>query len=100
MVFRIASRFRAANIISKYLVFHEYCFTRKYIERLLKDLGFERIVVANSILSEGDPYKLFQNEFYTRNIKKLIYAINSLVYILSIKKIILGVSLEVTAFKR
>lgn len=100
LVFRIASKFRVANLISRYLVFHEYCFTRKYIERLLKDLGFVRIVVANSIPSEGDPYKLFQNGFYTRNIKKFVYVITSLLYILSAKRILLGISLEVTAFKK
>ncbi len=100
LVFRIASKFRMANLISKYLVFHKFCFTEKYIKRVLKDLGFERIDVVNSIHSEGDPNKLFQNEFYARNIKKIVYAIIKLVYMLSAKKILSGISLEVTAFKR
>jgi 2-polyprenyl-3-methyl-5-hydroxy-6-metoxy-1,4-benzoquinol methylase len=100
LVFRIASKFRLANIISRYLVFHEYCFTKKYIKRLLNDLGFEKIDVANSIPSKGDPYRLFQNEFYARNIKKLVYVITGLIYILSAKRILLGISLEVTAFKK
>lgn len=100
LVFRIASKFRLANIISRYLVFHKYCFTKKYIKRLLNDLGFEKIDVANSIPSVGDPYRLFQNKFYARNIKKFIYSVARLLYILSIRKILLGISLEVTAFKK
>ncbi len=100
LAFRIASKFRMENLISKYLVFHEYCFTVKYIKRVLEDFGFERIEIVNSISSEGDPYRLFQNKFYARNIKKVIYSVTRLLYILSIKKILLGISLEVTAIKR
>ncbi|MBC8553086.1 MAG: class I SAM-dependent methyltransferase [Candidatus Brocadiales bacterium] len=100
LVFRVASRFRVTNLISKYLVFHEYCFTKKNIQRLLNDLGFERIVVVNSIPSEGDPYRLFQNYSYARNVKKLVSVITSLIYILSARKILLGASLEVTALKK
>lgn len=99
-ILRIASRFRAANLISRYLVFHEYCFTKRYIKRLLSDFGFEKTIVANSVSSEGDPNRLFQSESFARNIKKFVYAITRLVYMLSAGKILLGVSLEVTAYKR
>lgn len=100
LVFRMASIFRAANLISRYVVFHEYCFTKKYIKRLLNDFGFKKIEVVNSIPSEGNPYRIFKNEFYDNNIKKFVYAITRLVYILSARNILLGISLEVTAFKR
>ena len=100
LIYRLALKFKMTNLISKYLVFHEYCITVKYIKKILKDFGFEGIEIANSRPSGGDPHKLFQNEFYTRSIKKIMYAINSIVYILSIKKIILGVSIEVIAFKK
>mgnify|MGYP003981554127 CR=1 FL=1 len=100
LVFRIASRFRASKLISKYLVFHEYCFTKKYIERLLNDCGFGEINVVNSTPSEGNSGRLFRSEFYARKIKKFVYVIMGLIYILSAKKILLGTSLEVTAFRR
>ena len=100
LVFRIASRFRAAKLISKYLVFHEYCFTRKYIKRLLKDCGFEEIDVVNSIPTEGNSDRLLQSDYYARNIKKFIFFVARLLYILSVKKILLGMSLEVTAIKK
>lgn len=99
-ILRIASRFKAANLISRYLVFHEYCFTKKYIKRLLNDFGFEKTVVANSVSSEGDPNRLFRSEFFARNIKKFVSAITRLVHMLSAKKLLSGVSLEVTAYKR
>jgi 2-polyprenyl-3-methyl-5-hydroxy-6-metoxy-1,4-benzoquinol methylase len=99
-ILSIASRFRAANLISRYLVFHEYCFTKRYIKRLLSDSGFKKTIVANSVPSEGDPNRLFHGEFIARNIKKFVYAVTRLVYMLSAKKILLGVSLEVTAYKR
>ncbi len=70
LIFRIASKFKMGGFVSRHLVFHEYCFTPKYIRRLFKDCGFRRIDVVNSILSDGDPHKLFQNEFYIRSIKK------------------------------
>ena len=99
-ILRIASRIGAANLISRYLVFHEFCFTKRYIKRLLSDSGFEKTVVANSVSSEGDPNRLFQSEFIARNIKKFVYAVTRFVYMLSAGKILLGVSLEVTAYKR
>ena len=99
-ILRIASRFGAANLISRYLVFHEYCFTKRYIKRLLSDYGFKKTVVANSVSSEGDPNRLFQSEFFAKNIKKFVYAVTRVVYMLSAGKILLGVSLEVTAYKR
>lgn len=100
LIFRIASIFRVANLISKYLVFHEYCFTKKYIKRLLSDCGFEKIDIVNSTPSEGNPDRLFQSEFCARNIKRLVSVIAGLIHIVSAKRTLLGITLEVTALKR
>lgn len=100
LIFRLASKFKMTNLVSKYLVFHESCITEKYIKRVLKDIGFEGIEIVNLHPSQGDPDKLFQHEFYTICIKKFTHVINIIVYILSIKKILSGVSIEVIAFKK
>ncbi len=48
----LASRFK----IKKPYVFNHYCFSADSIYRLLRRAGFAKIRIANSPLTEGDPY--------------------------------------------
>jgi 2-polyprenyl-3-methyl-5-hydroxy-6-metoxy-1,4-benzoquinol methylase len=90
-LFNIASKFRMHNLIKKYLIFHEYSFTPKFIKRLLIDCGFSKIVINNAILSGGT----ICNPVF----KKTIGMVSNLLYYISFGEIIMSPSLEVTALK-
>jgi SAM-dependent methyltransferase len=98
-IYRIAHKSSLTNWLRKFLVFHMYAFTPKYIKRLLDDQGFVQTTVINSPPSEGDPHKLFPNPIFAVYVKKLIYSFAQCTETISCGKLFFGTSLEVTAVK-
>lgn len=86
--------------INRYLIFHEYSFTPKFIARLLSEFGFYDITIQNSPPSEGDFYKLFPKASIAAGLKKSIYQTSRVIQKLSQGKILLGTSLEILAFRK
>ena len=99
-IYRFATTYGVADHIYKYLVFHQIPLTPAYIQRLLSDQNFFDISFDNSPPSQGDPNDLFAHPLVSKAIKKSIYAIAIGFKIISLKKILVGTSLEVTALKR
>jgi len=98
-VYRLASKFRLANLVHRFLVFHQYCFTPAYITKLLSDYGFSEIVILNSPTSEGDPQKPFYAPTLSKFIKKHLYLTAKFIEFIYSGKILLSSSLEAVAVK-
>ncbi|MEW6614141.1 MAG: class I SAM-dependent methyltransferase [Thermodesulfobacteriota bacterium] len=98
-IYRLASKLGFTNFALRFLVFHQYSFSSKYIKRLLSDFGFSEIMILNSPPSKGDPHNLFFNPSVANYFKKFLYLVDNAVRVISGKKILLGTSLEVTAIK-
>jgi len=99
-IYRLALRFGLANQIDRFLVFHQFSFTPKFIGRLLADQGFSRINILNSPPSEGDPHKLFYLPTLAQFIKRSFHMMAKTFEVISVRKILLGTSLEVMAVKK
>jgi len=99
-IYRLALKFRLVNLVKKFLVFHQFCFTPKFIRRFLRDWGFSRINILNSPPSEGDPHKLFYLPTLAQFIKRSFHMMAKTFEVISVRKILLGTSLEVIAVKR
>ena len=97
---RWAHRLGLAGIIDRYLIFHEFSFTPRFIKRLLTDLGFCGIVIQNSPPSTGDPHKLFPTGTMTELLKSFNYQAGSVIQKLSGGALLLGTSLEVLACRK
>jgi hypothetical protein len=85
--------------VRKFLVFHQFSFTPKFIHKLLKDSKLTEISVANSPSSEGDPHNLFPAPAFAQYVKRALFLLAQAACILSCGKIYMGTSLEVTAVK-
>jgi 2-polyprenyl-3-methyl-5-hydroxy-6-metoxy-1,4-benzoquinol methylase len=96
---RLIHKFGLSNALDKFLVFHEYCFTPRYIRRLLHDHGFIQTTIRNSPPSEGDPHGLFPHPNLATYVKKFIYSMAKCTEITSFGRLLLGTSLAVTAVK-
>ncbi len=99
-IYQFALTFGLANKLHKFLIFHQFSFTPRYIMRLLSDLGFTEITFLNSPLTEGDPNNLFLSQIFANYIKKILFLSARATRILSYGKILLGTSMEITAIKR
>ena len=99
-IYRLALKFRLVNLVQKFLVFHQFCFTPKFIRRFLSDWNFSRIAILNSPPSEGDPHKLFYLPTLAQFIKRSFHMMAKTFEVISVRKILLGTSLEVIAIKR
>ena len=99
-LYLLASKYGYDDHIQKYLVFHEYSFTPKFIQRLLSDIGLSDIRIFNSLMTEGDSHNLFPSPNIAKHLKKTIYLIATVLQILTKRKVLLGTSLEVWATKR
>jgi len=98
-IYRLALKGHFSNSLRRFLVFHVYSFTPRYIRRLLHDHGFVQTTVLNSPPSEDDPHKLFPDSTFATLVKKSIYSIAKCTEITSWGRLLLGTSLEVTAVK-
>jgi 2-polyprenyl-3-methyl-5-hydroxy-6-metoxy-1,4-benzoquinol methylase len=98
-IYRLIQKYPLANWLRRFLVFHQYSFTTKYIRRLLHDYGFEQITIFNSPLSEGDPSNLFPNKILAAFLKKFIFSTAKSFEVMSCQRLLLSTSLEATARK-
>ncbi len=99
-VYRLASKFGLANLVQKFLVFHQFSFTPRFIRRLLSDSGFSGITILNSLPSEGDPHRLLYRPTLAQFMKRSLYLMAKAIEGISGRKILLGTSLEVMAVKK
>ena len=74
-VYRIANKLGFANRIHKFLVFHQFSLTPKFIKVLLSDTSFSEITIFNSPPSEGDPYNLFSGPAFAQYVKNALFLI-------------------------
>jgi SAM-dependent methyltransferase len=98
-IYRLAQVFALKQQVNKFLVFHHYSFTPRYIRTLLDDHGFVRTTIRNSPPSEGDPNRLFSNSNIATRMKRVIYFIAEMTKTMSLGRLLVGTSLEVTAIK-
>lgn len=98
-IIRISSRCGLSNHIRKYLVFHQFPFTPKFIRKLLSDSYFSRITISNSPPSQGDPHHMFSAPQWAQYVKRFLYLAAIAIQILSFGKLLLGTSLQVVAMK-
>lgn len=98
-IYLLAHKCHISNPARKFLVFHQYSFTPRYIRNLLDDHDFAKTTVLNSPLTEGDPYELFPGQTFAQYVKNLLHFIVRSVRIVSSGKLLLSPSLEVTAIK-
>ena len=99
-IYLLAHKYRIIKRVHKFLVFHQYSFTPRYIKNLLDDHGFAQTTILNSPPSEGDPYKLFRGPTFAQYVKNLLHFIARYANIFSRGRLLLGPSLEVTAIKK
>ena len=99
-VYRIAFQYGLHNSVRKFLVFHKYSFTAKYIRRLLRDRGFTEITFYNSPPVLGDPYKIFPNPTISTYIKRSVHLLAHSAQVLSGGHLLFSPSLEAIAIKR
>jgi len=99
-IYRLALRFELANQVGRFLVFHQFSFTPKFIGILLADQGFSGITIVNSPPSQGDPSRLFPHPALAQSIKRFLCSIAKAIEVISDRKILLGTSLEVMAIKK
>jgi len=98
-LYRLAKKFGLSNRISKFLVFHYYSFTPKFIKTLLADKAFTEVTIHNSPLTEGDPNELFSDLFVATYVKRFTYFMAQCIESITNRRLHLGTSLEVTASK-
>jgi len=98
-IYRLGIRCGLSKRISKFLVFHYYAFTPKFIRRLLVNGAFDKIRIHNSTLTEGDPNKLFPSQIFATFVKKFIFSTAKCFEVMSAQRLLLGTSLEATARK-
>jgi 2-polyprenyl-3-methyl-5-hydroxy-6-metoxy-1,4-benzoquinol methylase len=95
-LFKVSKKLNIERIITRFLVFHEYCFTPRFIKRLLSDHGFGDIKVYNASLSGGSLIKSFPIfSFVTRSVE----VVEKLTDLISGGRVLWGPSLEVIARK-
>jgi len=85
--------------IKRPYVFHQYNFTAKSLRLLLQRLGFSRIQVTNSPLTEGDPYSYTRIAKLTGLLKSSIDIVGRVLFQISGGRLITGPSLLIWAEK-
>ena len=98
-IYRLAAKFGLADNVMKFLVFHQFPLTPRFIRRMLTDLNLNSISFNNSPASEGDPSGLFSNPKFSKTIKNSMHAFAQTAKTASLKKFFIGISLEATATK-
>jgi 2-polyprenyl-3-methyl-5-hydroxy-6-metoxy-1,4-benzoquinol methylase len=99
-VYRLTSRFGLGASVYKFLVFHQFSFTPRFIRRLLSDWGFFGITTLNSPPSKGDPNSLLYRPILAQFTKRSLHLMAKAVEVISGGKILLGTSLQVSAVKK
>jgi len=99
-IYRLALTYGLANEIQKFLVFHRFSFTPRFIRRLLSDWGFSGITTLSSPPSEGDPNSLLYRPTLAQFTKRSLHLMAKAVEVISGGKILLSTSFEVSAVKK
>ena len=103
MTYKIYFPFRTVaswlNIKRPY-VFHRYNLTAKSLYLLLQQLGFSRIQITNSPLTEGDPYSYTRIGKLTGFLKSSVDIVGRVLFQVSRGRLLTGPSLLVWAEKR
>ncbi len=92
LLLTFADSLHARTLMEKYLIFHEYSFTPRFIHRLLDRAGFGEIEIRNARLSGGETAGWF--------LKALVRVILKYGSPVSPSGFLFGPSLEVTARKK
>ncbi len=87
----IAQKVNIENHVRRFLIFHEYSLTPKFVKKLLFDHGFGDIDVRNAMPTSGN--------YFSRYLKMLMYRAAEIFSFVSCRKILLGTSLTVMARK-
>jgi SAM-dependent methyltransferase len=96
-LFKVSKKLIIERSIARFFVFHEYCFTPRFVRRLLSDHGFADIEVYNASLSGGSLISSFPIfSFLTR----VIEVVGKLTDLISGGRVLWGPSLEVIARKK
>ena len=91
---KASKKINIEQTVARFLVFHEYCFTPRFIRRLLSDHGFADVEVYNASLSGGSLVSSFPIfSFVTRSIE----AAGKLTDLFSGGRVLWGPSLDVIA---
>ena len=96
-LFKVSKKLNIERSITRFLVFHEYCFTPRFIKRLLSDHDFKDVVINNASLAGGSLISSFPVfSFVTR----VIEVVEKLTDLISGGRGFWGPSLEVIARKK
>jgi hypothetical protein len=97
----VSKKLNIERSIARFLVFHEYCFTPKFVRRLLSDHGFADIEVYNASLSGGSLiHRLRRLHRLARGLLRGIEAAGKLTDLIFGGRVLWGPSLEVIARKK
>jgi SAM-dependent methyltransferase len=96
-IFKVSKKLYIEQTIARFLVFHEYCFTPRFIKRLLSDNDFKNVVINNASLSGESLISSFPFfSFVTRSIE----AAEKLTDLIFGGRVLWGPSLDVIARKK
>jgi len=98
-IYSLACKYGLANLVHKFLVFHQYSFTPRHMRTLLSDCGFCGVIILNSAPSEGNRLILFCFPALAQFIKRSFHSMAKAIGAISGRKILFGTSLEVMAVK-
>lgn len=96
-LFNVSKKLNIERTIARFLIFHEYCFTPRFVRRLLSDHGFADIVVSNAHLSGSS---LIESFSIFRFVTRLIEVVGKLTDLIFGGRVLWGPSLEVIAGKK
>ena len=79
-LFNVSKKLNIERIIARFLVFHEYCFTPRFIKRLLSDHGFADIEVYNASLSGGSLISSFPFFSFVTRLIEVVKKLTDLIH--------------------
>ena len=96
-ILKLSSKFGAKNQANKFLVFHEFSFTSKYLRALLNDFGFSKISLQNSPPTKESTDKLSLSTAINSFVRTMFYLMSKSIEKLSLGRIYIGSSLWIIA---
>ncbi len=85
--------------IRNWAVVHQYSFTKKYIKRLISDMGFSQVKVQNSRFSDNFTFSRKLPQSINAMSRKALWFLVSLIEAVSFKRMLFGPTLDLTARK-
>ncbi|MDD5169241.1 MAG: class I SAM-dependent methyltransferase [Syntrophales bacterium] len=98
-IVRFFFKFTIQPIANRFLVFHEYAFTPRFIKRCLNDRGFSVVQIQNSRLTADTLHNSIWNpvRFLGNAMHHMIWAFFKSLEVISFGRLLYGPSLEVVA---